>query len=67
MPKQKEQKNQNKTKIKFYADKIKITGPLVDDSFSVNMNVGEYIYQEIMQLPTLNNRSRQIAVEVYLE
>lgn len=33
--------------ITLTADKIKVVGPLVDGSFNVTFNVGEYMQQEV--------------------
>lgn len=44
-----------KKKIEFTADRVKISGPRVDGSYTVTLEVGEYAYDQIKDLPQLNN------------
>ncbi|MBM4402224.1 MAG: hypothetical protein FJ044_03205 [Candidatus Cloacimonetes bacterium] len=41
-------------KIQFNADKVKISGPKIDNSYTVTFEVGEYEYDKIKDLPKLN-------------
>ncbi len=49
--------------IKFIADKVKITGPKHDGSFTVSFETGEYGWSKIKDLPDLNGKVLKIQVE----
>ena len=40
--------------IKFVADKVRLTGPKQDGSFTVSFDVGEYMWHNIKELPMVN-------------
>lgn len=50
-------------KVSFHADKVKIAGPRVDDSYTVTFEVGEYAYDDISQLPKLNGEVIEVEVK----
>lgn len=51
-----------KEKLTFLADKVKISGPRVDDSYVITFEVGDYAYDQISQLPKLNGAIIKVEV-----
>ena len=49
-------------KIHFLADRVKISGPKIDDTYTITFETGDYAYEDIMELPKMNNGI--ISVEV---
>jgi len=41
--------------INFVADRVKISGPRVDGNFTITFDVGEYQYDNIKDIPKLND------------
>ena len=49
--------------IDFIADKVLLRGPKIDGSWVITFEVGEYMYQKIKDLPTLNGKNIKVVVE----
>lgn len=49
-------------RIKFKADRVKISGPRVDDSYTITFETGEYAYDDIMELPKMNGETIEVEV-----
>lgn len=49
-------------KIKFKADRVKISGPRVDDSYTITFETGDYAYDDIMELPKMNGETIEVEV-----
>lgn len=48
--------------INFVADRVKISGPRVDGNFTITFDVGEYQYDNIKDIPKMNDNILYIAV-----
>jgi hypothetical protein len=48
--------------ISFIADKVKLNGPRVDGSYTVTFEVGEYMWDQIKELPKLNSETIIVGV-----
>ena len=53
--------------ITFIADKVKLNGPKVDNSFSITFETGEYVWDMVKELPNMNGKTLKITVEEYTE
>lgn len=49
-------------RTEFIADRVKISGPRVDGSYSITFEVGEYQWDNIKELPNLNDELIYIKV-----
>lgn len=49
----------------FVADKVKVHGPKIDGTFTVTFETGEYAWEQIKELPSLNGTSLQVKVTQY--
>ena len=51
-----------KESIKFSADSVKVSGPLVGGSFRITFETGEYGWKKIKDLPDLNGKVMNVEV-----
>ena len=51
--------------IEFVADRVKINGPRVDGNYSITFETGEYVWDQIKDLPNLNGESILVTVSNY--
>ncbi len=47
----------------FLADKVKISGPRIDGSYTITFEVGEYEYDNIKDMVKLNGKIIKVSVE----
>lgn len=48
--------------INFIADKLKISGPRIDGTYTITLEVGEYMYDEIKDAPKLNGGNINVII-----
>jgi len=48
--------------MKFIADRVKISGPRVDGNYTITFDVGEYMYDQIKDIPKLNDSEIHVTV-----
>lgn len=53
--------------ITFIADKVRLNGPKVDGSYSVTFETGEYVWDQIKDLPNLNGDAMMVSISKYDE
>ena len=48
--------------ITFMADRVRLNGPRIDGSYTLSFEVGEYMYDQIKDVPKLNNAEIYVTV-----
>jgi len=50
------------TMIRFVSDRVRLSGPRIDGNYTLTFDVGEYEYDKIKDIPTLNNNQIYVSV-----